>query len=140
MIQVRRLLAVGAILAGAAILTCTDVVWGEPGRDKELHDWRRGDGKAVRPPRDDGHFAADLDRNRFTDIPVVVYQNGADTLFALQVQPKLPDAPALPKDYLVLIDTSASKAMGPLGVSVQIAQELARQLGKDDRMALWTAN
>jgi hypothetical protein len=34
MIQVRRLLAAGAIfLAGAAILTCTDV-WGDPGRDK----------------------------------------------------------------------------------------------------------
>src|SRR5262249_12021279 len=61
-------------------------------------------------------------------------------LFWLQVRPTLPDAPALPKDYLVLIDTSASKAAGPLAVSVQIAHELATKLGEQDRMAVWTAN
>ena len=41
MIEVRRLLAVGAILAGAATLTWTGA-WGEPGRDKDLKDWRKG--------------------------------------------------------------------------------------------------
>ncbi|MFO0881136.1 MAG: hypothetical protein U0840_27750 [Gemmataceae bacterium] len=139
MIQVRRLLAVGAFFAVAAILACTHV-WGEPRRDKDLKDWRKGDGKTVSPPRDDGELADDADRNRFADLPVVTYQHNADTLFGLQVQPKLPDAPASPCDYLVVIDTSASKAMGPLTVSQQIAQELARRLGPDDRMALWTAN
>src|SRR5262245_63539207 len=134
MIQVRRLLAVGAILAGAAILTSTDV-WGEPGRDKELNDWRKGDGKAVKPARDEGHFAADLDRNRFTDAPVGAYKDGADTLFWLQVRPTLPDAPALPKDYLVLIDTNASKAAGPLAVSVRIAHGQRAKLGETARMA-----
>ncbi|MFO0844433.1 MAG: vWA domain-containing protein [Gemmataceae bacterium] len=137
--QVRRLLAAGGIfLAGAAILTCTQV-WGDPGRDKELRDWHKGGGKAIAPPRDDA-LAEEFDRNRFEDRPVVVYERGGEALFGLQVKPRLPDAPAQPTDYLVLIDTSASKAMGPLAASIEIARELAGALGRDDRMAVWTAN
>ena len=50
-----------------------------------------------------------LDRNRFADQPLITYHDGTQTFFALQIQPKLPDALALPVDYLVMIDTSASK-------------------------------
>src|SRR5262249_10780861 len=43
-------------------------------------------------------------------------------------------------DYLVLIDTSASKAQGPLLEAQNITRELAAKLGANDRMALWTVN
>src|SRR5215813_4114288 len=109
MIEVRRLLAVGAILATGAVLTCADV-WGEPGLDKGQKDWRQG-GNNVRPDRDAGHFDSQLERGRFAGQEVVLYQGAAgEQLFALQLQPRLPDAAKRPTDYLVLIDTSASKA------------------------------
>src|SRR5262249_55645722 len=101
--------------------------------------WRKG-GQTVSPPKD-GHFAPDLERSRFAEAPLLAYRaEGGEALFALQVRPALPDAPPLPTDYLVVIETSASKAMGPLAIATLIAQELARQLGGDDRMAVWTAN
>jgi hypothetical protein len=139
MIVARRLLAVGALLGVAALVTSTGV-WGEPGRDKELTAWRKGDGKAIKPETDD-HFNDSLNRNRFLDTPVVTYQaDKGDTLFALQVLPKLPDATARPKDYLVIVDTSASKALGPLVIAQEITKALIEKLGKDDRLAVWTAN
>src|SRR4051812_44515282 len=125
MIEVRRLVAVGALLGVAAILTCADV-WGEPDRDKDLKAFHRG-GENVNPAREEGVFARDLDRNRFADAPLVVYRHEKDALFALQVKAKLPDAPARPKDYLVVVDTSASKAMGPLAVAQKIVEELVKK-------------
>ncbi len=141
MIQARRLLAVGAILGVAAIFTCSQV-WGVPGLFRELRNWHKGDGKIIKPDDRASTFADDLNRNRFSDTPVVVYQadKGEEAIFGLQVLPKLPDSPARPKDYLVIVDTSASKAMGPLTTAGQIARDLAGKLGPDDRMAIWVAN
>src|SRR5438132_1670165 len=122
MIAIRRLLAVSAFLAVAALLSSTDV-WGEVGPNKKEKDWRKG-GKNVKPSGEPAEAAAEPERNRFADQPAVVYhdRDRNETYFALQVQPKLPDAPALPIDYLVMVDTSASKAMGPLALAQQIAQ------------------
>ncbi|MFM7150876.1 MAG: hypothetical protein ACKO23_13625, partial [Gemmataceae bacterium] len=135
----RRLLAAGAILSAVAILISTEVWGGARYQDKDLQEWRKGDGKNIKPASDDGS-GEDADRNRFNETPVVTYKQGEETLFALQVQPRLPDSPALPRDYLVVIDTSASKAMGPLNMAQQIVQDLARMLPPQDRMAIWTAN
>src|SRR5262249_18496628 len=122
----------------AAILTCTDV-WGEPGRDKDLKAWKKG-GKVVKPSADDAAFE-DIGQNRFSKTPLVLYRpEKGDTLFGLQVQPKLPDAEKSTVDYLVIVDTSASKAMGPLAVAGQISDALIKLLGPEDRAALWTAN
>src|SRR5258708_7688030 len=98
MIETRRLLAVGAILGVAAIVTCA--VWGDPGRDKHLKDWRKGDGKIVKPAdKDVGDSTDDLSLNSFVDKPVVVYQTGeGQVLASIQLKPTLPDAPARPKD------------------------------------------
>src|SRR5688572_2874892 len=109
MIAVRRLLAVTAFLAVSALVTSSGV-WGEPG-DKELAKWRKGE-KNKPAPKVKGQFSEELESNRFAEKPLVIYQDRDETLFALQVQPKLPPAPALPIDYLVLVDTSASKAAG----------------------------
>ena len=109
MIAVRRLLAVTAFVAVAAVLSCSWVL-GEPGQDKELKDYRKG-GKNHKPVGElKGRFAEDLQRNRFADQPIITYHDGSQTFFALQLLPNLPDAPVLPIDYLVVIDTSASLA------------------------------
>src|SRR5262249_4814118 len=88
----------------------------------------------------EGEFDQALDRNRFTDQPVISYADGKHNFFALQLQPKLPDAEVMPIDYLLLIDTSASKAQGPLAAAQGIAAELVAQMGGADRVAIWTAN
>src|SRR5262249_14327119 len=119
MVEIRRLTAAGALLAIAAVLT-SSTVWGDPAKDKELKKWRSGAGEVIRP--DDGGPIKALDndtavdedivieKNRFADVPVITYQTRTgEWHFALQVQPKLPDEPARPTDYLVLVDTSASK-------------------------------
>src|SRR5262249_1953323 len=134
MIHVRRLLAVGALLAGAVALTGSDLVWGEPGRDKALAGWRKGDGKNVKPIQVEAP-AAERETSGFEAPRAAVYRAGKDDpSLALQPQPRLDDAPARPKDYLVIIDTSASKAQGPLAEAVLIAQQLADPLGADDRL------
>src|SRR5262249_18928147 len=89
----------------------------------------------------DRQFADEMQVGRFADLPVLLYRTEAgEHLFALQLKPQLADAPARPRDYLVLVDTSASKAQGPLAIAGKLADALAAQLGKDDRLALWTAN
>src|SRR4051794_6268453 len=145
MIDVRRLRAVGALLGLAAVVTCTHV-WGEPGRDK-ARPWQLGDGRNHNPAKVDDRFTEDLAHSRFADQPLVLYRddkggNGqGEAVFALQLRPRLDDAPARPRDYLVLVDTSASKALGPfLTQARQIARELAARVGPDDRIALWTVN
>src|SRR5947209_1929360 len=140
MIEVRRLLAVGAALSLAAVLTCAHV-WGGPGQGKRIEPWRPGDGRNLTPDERNRQFADDLVGSRFADQPLVLYQGDkGDAAFALQVKPQLADAPARPRDYLVLVDTSASKAQGPLAAAQQIAARLADRLGAGDRLALWTVN
>src|SRR4051794_6600289 len=100
MLEIRRLGAVGAVLALAAVFTCTHV-WGEPGRAK--------DSKEVRPVlnstagRPDLRSVDDLMASKFTDQHVVTYRTQDGDIFAaLQVKPKLEAGPVRPRDYLLL--------------------------------------
>src|SRR5947209_7004914 len=107
MLRIHRLTAIGGVLAVVAIITCS-AVWGEPGAGKGPK--AKDAGKAATPVVEKEQFAQELELNRFADKPVIVYEAvGGERLFALQVQPKLADAPVKPIDYLVMIDTSASK-------------------------------
>ena len=143
MIEIRRLLAVAGVLAAAAIIS-TSVVWGVSERDKEEKTWRAGDGKFINPQDSSGRSAEELERSRFADQTMVVYQpEGGEALFGLQVRPTLDKPADLPRDYLVIVDTSASKAQGPMTIALQIALQLSEYLKKErpnDRMAIWTAN
>ncbi len=135
MLEVRRLQVVGVVLSLAAIIT-TVQVWGEPRKDKDLEDFRRTNksGKAERL-FDEGPI------NRFADQPLSLYQSTTgETLFALQVKPPLQALPARPLDLAVLVDTSASKAMGPLALASKIVELLVGKLKPEDRLALWTVN
>jgi len=82
MIAVRRLLGVAAFLAVLALLTSSDA-WGEP-RGKELAKWREGgDGKNKPAAKIELQPAEEPEKNRFADVPVVIYQDKEDRFFAL---------------------------------------------------------
>src|SRR4051812_49171578 len=137
MIEVRRVTAVGAIVALAAIVTCTHV-WGDPKRDKDKEKedlaWRLGKGDRA-GDKLDREFAEEFNLNRFGDQLVVCYQTTeGDTLAAVQLKPNLEAAGVLPRDILVLIDTSASKAQGPLASAIKIAEALKGKVTKEDRI------
>src|ERR1700722_3566347 len=145
MLEVRRLWAVGTILFLSAILASSQV-WGEPARDKdkdkELKDWRKGkDGKDDKDDAADRRFAEEMGKSRFLGKPLVLYPRpNGEVLFAWQAQPKLDDTPARPRDYVVLVTTSASMAQGPLNDAIKITESLAAKLNPKDRMAVWTVN
>jgi tetratricopeptide (TPR) repeat protein len=135
---VRRLKFVGAVLALAAIIT-TAHVWGDP--------FGKKGGKKVFGPK---HPTTDtfqddlidtLASNKFASGGVLTYRTtGGETLFALQVKPELKAPAAKPRDYLVMLDTSASQASGPLASAVRLTEELIRSADEHDRIALWTVN
>src|SRR5262245_23363555 len=136
MTNVRRLLVVGAILALAALISFSHV-WGDPARDKEK--FRPGGGA----PSDRGGFllGENLALTKFTDQPVVMYRTlDGETLFALQALAKIDPLPARPRDFLILIDTSASQAQGPLNASRLIAEAVVNAGQRDDRFAVCTVN
>jgi tetratricopeptide (TPR) repeat protein len=138
MVAGRRLLAVGTILSLAAVIACSQV-WGETGANKDKEhrstDLKQGEDAANRL------FDEELKANRFADQPLVTFKTPkGDTLFGYQVQPRLEAGPARPCDFLVLVDTSASKAKGPLATAQVLARALVASLGNDDRLALWTIN
>src|SRR5438067_2427600 len=106
---VRRIRAVSAVLALAAVLS-TAHVWGTPS-DKTPRDQFRASTGQFTPDKGDRTLAEDLAASKFAQGGAITYQTTAgQTLFALQVQPQLTAGPARPRDLLVLIDTSASQA------------------------------
>jgi hypothetical protein len=138
MTEGRRLLAVGALLALAAAVCYSHVLGdGAPNRDAER--WRAERDKALTGHAD--QVTDDLAASRFSASPVLTFRTPeGETLFALQVKPDLPAGPARPCDYLVLVDTSASQARGPLAAAVKLTEGLAASLHADDRLAIFTAN
>lgn len=78
--------------------------------------------------------------SRFLGQSVIGYTAAdGEGLVAIQVQPELPAA-ALPRDIVLVVDTSASQAQGPLSNSARIARALVKQLQPTDRVALVLAN
>src|SRR5438045_1594871 len=107
MTNVRRLLAVAAALAVAAILSSR--TWGEP----------TGQVRKSILPGDGGRPAADkgadpesaLAQSKFEQGGVLTYRPvEGDAYFALQLKPALAPAPRRPRDYVIVVSTSASQA------------------------------
>ena len=123
MTHVRRLLAVSAVLAIPAAFTLSHHLWGDSGKK---------DFQKVTPPaaaRQDRSFSEELAHNKFADASVLTYRTAAgDLLFALQVQPKLESVAPRARDYLVLVDTSASKAQGPLDAAKKLTETLVSRM------------
>src|SRR5262245_39470921 len=78
---------------------------------------------------------------RFATRPVVTFKaDDGESFFAMQLKPGLGHVAALPRDIIVVVDTSASQVGLPLQNSRQIAEQLAKQAGPNDRMTIWTVN
>jgi len=82
----------------------------------------------------------EIEPSRFAGKPIITYKTvGGENLFAMQLQPSIEAAPR-PRDILILIDTSASQAVGPLKASGELANALSKALTPNDRVSVWTAN
>jgi tetratricopeptide (TPR) repeat protein len=136
MTSMRRLKAVGGILALAAIVT-TSHVWGEPAQRRR----DRGQGGPTATDQSEETLADDLANAKFAKGGVLTYHTAqGETLFALQLKPALSAAPARPRDYLIMVDTSASQAKGPLAAAIRFTETLISQLADSDRASIWTVN
>jgi len=138
MTYVHRLRAAGALLVLAAVVT-NPHVWGEP--TKQLKIKRRAAEKPLLASKDDLESADQFVSPKFANGGLVTYRTTAgDLLFALQLKPKLEAAPARPRDYLVMVDTSASQVQGPLDAAREITRKLAAGANESDRISIWTVN
>src|SRR5262245_23713944 len=138
MTYVHRLRVAGVLLTLAAVVTNSHV-WGEP--TKKL------DGKRLIVPRNPGLGKADgiaeeqYANTKFTSSSVVTYRTtDGDLLFALQLKPKLDPIPARPRDYVIMVDTSASQVRGPLDAARDVARRLVTEANPADRISVWTVN
>ncbi|HKB36789.1 MAG TPA: hypothetical protein VKD72_10060, partial [Gemmataceae bacterium] len=142
MIQVRRLGGLGAALALVALITCTQVRGG-PGKDREQEDFRKG-GKDLEARKvADNNLEDDLAASKFATQPVVVYDTrGGDRDFGWTIKAPLKNDAAgrRNRDYLILVDTSASQHGGPLKLAHQLAEAVVKGMDGDDRVAIWTVN
>src|SRR5207245_6397343 len=131
MTYVRRLRAVGAFLALAAIFTNSHV-WGEAA--KKAPEQRRSAKAKVGPEQADQDITEDLANTKFAKASVLTYRTtGEETLFALQIMPKLDPVPIRPRDYLVMVDTSASQVGAPLAAAQALTEAGRTFLTTDDR-------
>jgi tetratricopeptide (TPR) repeat protein len=111
---------------------------GEPKREKELDKYRSF--STTKPP-DDRRFTEDLAVSRFSEQTFVTYTSAkGEGYFALQLKPALDAAARRPRDYAVLVDTSASQAQGPLEAAKKLVATLVDRLGPSDRLAIWTVS
>ncbi|HMF11889.1 MAG TPA: VWA domain-containing protein, partial [Gemmataceae bacterium] len=135
MTRVRRLVAGGAFLALAIVVTCTFVL-GDPSRDKQKY--HPADGEAT-PAR--LGLPEEMATAKFADQPVITYTAlDGNTYFASQIAVKGVPVERRSRDILILVDTSAGQALGSLSVAKNLATSIAGKIGADDRVALWTVN
>src|SRR5262249_27847109 len=142
MTRIRRFLAVGAVLALAATFT-TSQLWGEPDQLKGKKD--AGKGARPAPPKVEPPPADDAP-DRLTQDPVLTYHAKDGTkYFSMQVRAKFDAPPPRPRDWLIMVDTSASQGGGPLAKSIKIVEAVVAGLAKhehakDDRVWIWTVS
>jgi tetratricopeptide (TPR) repeat protein len=132
----RRLQAIGLLLAIVVGISLTHA-WGEVRNDDRGKFLKSHANPAPKAP----DLTPELAATRFKDTPVLTYRpTSGDTYFAVQIQPKLEAPAARPRDYLVVVDTSASQAGAALVAAKQLCRKLCETCGKDDRINLWKIN
>src|SRR5437899_2617393 len=123
MTKARRLLAVAAVLAAAAYVSSSPS-WGEPADHNDRTPLLPPDGNRPAAARATEDAEAALMRSKLDRAAVVVYQPTAgDTLFALQLKPTLDAAKPRPRDYLIMVCTSASQTGAPWFAAKQLAKQ-----------------
>jgi len=138
MTTVRRLMVLGAVLALVAIITRTPLM-GDPTDNDPLRSKLSSDksGKNQTAEQTLEQVAA----AKFAQDGVLTYEKkDGGLLFAVKVQPKLDAIAAIPTDYAILVDTTASQA-GPYYFLEKTAlKAFLERFGKDDRVAIWDVN
>jgi tetratricopeptide (TPR) repeat protein len=125
---------VATLLAAAAAVTSAQLR-GDGTRTDPLPGGLRVGGAASAPAADTGSAPS-----RFEQGGVLTYQTlQGERLFAWQLQPDLGPAAARPRDYLVLVSTTAAQAGVHWIAAQQLAAALLEQAGPQDRVSLWTA-
>src|SRR5437588_12850710 len=120
MTKVWRLLVVSAVLGLTASFSFSHVR-GEAGNKVPERVIATGSQSADTPDR----LAEDLAQSKFANGGVVTYRTSkGDTLFALAVKPRLDAVPARPRDYLILVDDSASQVGVPWQMTQDVVQEV----------------
>lgn len=136
MMRYRFAIGAAGILGLGAIIASTKVL-GEAGKGKKEQDIRSTG--LMQPIHQDRQFEMKFSECRFTGQPLVTYKTQKDeTYFALQLQPKLQANVRMPRDILLLVDSSASQAAAPLEMSRKIAALFADNLQADDRLSIMT--
>lgn len=136
MIRYRFAIGAAGILGLGAIIASTKVL-GEAGKGKKEQDIRSTG--LIQPIHQDRQFEMKFSECRFTGHPLVTYKTQKDeTYFALQLQPKLQANARMPRDILLLVDSSASQAAAPLEISRKVAALFADNLQADDRLSIMT--
>ncbi len=134
MAKARRLLVVAGLLGVAAIVSSS---WsaGEPAANKVPPP---AAGKRPAPPLNLEPAEKALAQSKFAEAKLVSYRPlQGDPYFALQVQPKLEPALPRPRDYLLLVNSSAGQA-GPAWLAAcQIADGIVKDANALDRISIW---
>ena len=130
--RLRLLTALFGIAAATAVVG--NVVFGDiSGRPQQA--------TANRAKPDDVQAATEMARTKFTNQPTLTYKLATgETVFAWQVKPDLAATAPRPRDILVMIDTSASQAGAPMDRARMILDALAKDVGENDRIDVWTVN
>jgi hypothetical protein len=122
-----------AVAAALALIVAVVPTTGEPTSGKDPSP------RASMEPA--GKMLGDAALVRFQQPGVHTYQaSNGDWLFAMNLKAPLGKSEAKPKDYLVVIDTTASQVGPYLAAEQALARQFAATLSKDDRMALWEVN
>ena len=131
MSTVHGLRLAGAFLALAGAITSSQVL-GDSSRGNRPLQRAQGPAAALKGE----------EPNRFSRQAAISYQTQAgDRLFGLQLKPVLPFSPTgQPRDFVAMIDTSASQAGESFTMARSIAKGLADALRPDDTLSIWTVN
>lgn len=135
MTKFSRFLVLGAFIGLGVWLSSRS--HGEPTANKPLPS------TPVRPvaQRPAQNHEANLADSKFAAAPLHVYEPlQGDRIIGLQVQPKLAAVPARPRDYVILVSTSAAQA-GPGWIGAnQIADAFVQTAQAGDRISLWAVS
>jgi tetratricopeptide (TPR) repeat protein len=134
--EVRRFLAIGVFLGLMAILTCSHL-WGDAPRQDPLHS----NSGLIVPATGMDRSIFEQGSQKFADHPLITYRTAdGETLFALQLQPKLEPGAPRPRDYLILVSTAASMGKGELILAQKLTELLVASAKPGDRFAIRTVN
>ena len=135
MLSVRRVLALSAFLA---LIVISSPLMGDSG---STTDSGRASLKGDAVHHDAGQLVEQALARAIASDASLTYQSAkGDTYFALKVKPKLAGQNDLPKDYVFLVDSTASQAGAPFMVQRQLLAQWLKNLGQNDRVSLWEVN